>query len=256
MRRNSATRSVPAAYTLGPRGRRTVTVDDVVVALAGLFAQLNAKTQFTLRIKAPDRRSRVHRPYYLHTATIGEVLRAWHQNPQYLDDKGNPLPIKLRGGRRSFVALAGKAAPAIDPVALLAELKHIGAVSIDRAKTIQVKMRSLPVYRDRELAIHYTLTCLRNYILTLSHNLESGPTNSDQLFHRTAWNHSLSQEHIPALKIKLRRQGQAFLESFDNWMTRRIKSDGSKTRRARRAQVSIGVYLAINDARPRKAKAG
>jgi hypothetical protein len=234
--------------------KRAVTPDDVITVLLDLFAQLQIDpAQFSSRVKS-TRRSPVLGRLYSHTATIGEILTAWHQNPEYLDGAGNPNPIKIRGRTPSFFGLANLAAPGIDPAALLRELKALGAITLDRSKRVCVNMRSLPVYMDRDVAIHYTLTSLHNYIRTLQHNLESDPTNSDQLFHRIAWNDSFDQSLVPALKIKLRRQGQFFLESFDNWMARKTKSIVGKRKKAKRAQISIGIYLAIDGARTPKLK--
>jgi Family of unknown function (DUF6502) len=237
------------ARARGRNRRRAVTSDDVIAVLLELFAQLQIDPmQFSSRAKTA-RKSSLPGRLYSHTATIGEILTAWHQNPEYLDDAGNPSPIRIRGRTPSFFGLASLAAPGIDPTALLSELKRLGAVTLDKNKLVRVNMRSLPVYMDRDVAIHYTLTSLHNYIRTLRHNLESDPTNSDQLFHRIAWNDSFDRSLIPALKIKLRRHGQSFLESFDNWMTRKTKLAVDKGKKRRRAQISIGIYLAIDGAR-------
>ena len=107
-------------------------------------------------------------------------------------------------------------------------------------------MRSLPVYEDKRLAIEHTLTSLNSFIRTLRHNLDSDPSNADQLFHRIAWNADFDSKLIPALKIKVRRQGQNFLESFDNWMMRKSKTNSSRSKRRRKpSQISIGVYMAV-----------
>jgi hypothetical protein len=53
------------------------------------------------------------------------------------------------------------------------------------------------------------------------------------------------------LKIKLKRQGQDFLESFDNWMMRKNEGRGKKMRQSGSEPVFIGVYLAIGDTRKR-----
>ena len=135
----------------------------------------------------------------------------------------------------------------MDPKTLLSELTRIGAVSIGKAGYIRVNMRSLSVYQDKHLAIQHTLMSLDSFIRTLRHNLNSAVSNSDQLFHRVAWNGDLDAREIPMLKIRVKRRGQSFLESCDNWMTRRTKSAGySSRKKGKRAQVFIGVYLAVD----------
>jgi hypothetical protein len=89
----------------------------------------------------------------------------------------------------------------------------------------------------------------------LRHNLDSDPSNNDQLFHRVAWNGGFDKKLIPTLKIKLKRQGQDFLESFDNWMMRKAKGRRTNGRRTGKEPVFIGVYLAVGGAGNRKTKA-
>jgi hypothetical protein len=183
---------------------------------------------------------------YKHTSAISELLTTWHQNPAYIDTLGNPLPIKLHGPRPSFRHLARQAQIELDESYLVAELERLGAVSIDRRNLISVHMRSFPVYEDKRLAVEHTLATLNGFIKTLRHNLISAPANSDQLFHRIACNRDFDNREIPALKIKVKRNGQSFLESFDNWLTRKaLSKPRNRKSRAKRSKVSIGVYLSV-----------
>jgi hypothetical protein len=226
---------------------RDVTVDDVIGVLLDLFEQLQIDApQLASRVKSIDHTALASRRLYHHTVAIGELLSAWHQNPEYLDNFGNPLPIKMRGSRRSFGRLAKNSVPNMDASSLLTELEHVGAVTIDKNRFIHVQMRSLPVYEDKRLAIQHTLTSLHSFIRTLRHNLDSEPANTDQLFHRIAWNGAFDQLLVPTLKIKVKRQGQNFLESFDNWMMQKTKKrSGQSKHRGKQVPISIGIYLAI-----------
>jgi hypothetical protein len=228
--------------------RREITVDDVIGALLDLFAKLEIDApHLASRVKAIDRKAMVSHRLRPHFAAIGELLSRWHQDPEYLDKLGNPLPLKIRGSRRSFGSLARTAVPKIGVTRLLSELQGVGAIAIDNNQSIHVRMRSLPVYEDKRLAIEHTLTSLDSFIRTLRHNLDSDPSNADQLFHRIAWNANFDSELIPALKIKVRRQGQNFLESFDNWMMRKAKENSRQSKRRRKpSQISIGVYMAMS----------
>jgi hypothetical protein len=227
---------------------REVTVDDVIKDLLDLFGHLGLDAgRLAARVVELDPATMASRRLYPHASAIGELLTAWHQDPQYLDDFGGPAPIRMRTGRRSFHNLAGKTVPNMDPKTLLSELERIGAVTIDANEYISVHMRSLPVYEDKSLAIQHTLMSLDSFIRTLRHNLNSNASNSDQLFHRVAWNGDLDAREIPALKIRVKRHGQNFLESFDNWMTRRSQSSTHNSRKRRkRTQVFVGVYLAVD----------
>ena len=226
-----------------------VTVDDVIKDLLDLFGYLGLDAgRLAARVVDLDPVTMTSNRLYPYASAIGELLTAWHQNPEYLDSLGNPMPIRMRTGQRSFCRLADKTVPNMDPKTLLSELERIGAVSSDRNGLIRVHMRSLPVYEDKHLAIQHTLISLDSFIRTLRHNLNSTAANSEQLFHRVAWNGDLDAREIPKLKIRVKKHGQNFLESCDNWMMRRTKSTvHNSVRKKKRAQVFIGVYLAVDD---------
>ena len=227
---------------------REVTVDDVIKDLLDLFGYLGLDAgRLAARVVDVDSAAMASRRLYPHASAIGELLTAWHQDPEYLDEFGSPSPIRLSSRRRSFRHLADKTVPKMDPKTLLTELERIGAVTIDPNGLIRVHMRSLPVYEDKRLAIQHTLISLDSFIRTLRHNLDSSPSNSDQLFHRVAWNGDFDAQEIPKLKIRVKKYGQNFLESCDNWMTRGAKASTRDSRKRKKpVQVFIGVYLAVD----------
>jgi hypothetical protein len=233
-----------ANTTLGT-SLREVTVDDVIKDLLDLFGHLGLDAgRLAKRVVDLDSVTMASRRLYPHASAIGELLKAWHQDPEYLDDLGCPLPIKMRTRRRSFRNLANKTVPNMDPKTLLCELERIGAVTTDTSGNIHVHMRSIPVYEDKKLAIQHTLMSLDSFIRTLRHNLNSSASNSAQLFHRVAWSGDLDPQEIPTLKMRVKRHGQNFLESCDNWMTRRTRASTKRTVR-KPVQAFIGVYLAV-----------
>jgi Family of unknown function (DUF6502) len=235
----------PSPTTKSGAPLREVTVDDVIKDLLDLFSNLGLDAgRLAERVVDLDSATMASRRLYTHASAIGELLRAWHQDPEYLDKNGCPSPIKMRSRLRSFRNLADKTVPNMDPKTLLTELERIGAVTIDPKGNIRVQLRSIPVYGDKQLAVQHTLMSLDSFIRTLRHNLNSSASNSDQLFHRVAWSGDLDPRELPALKIRVKRHGQNFLESCDNWMTRRRKSRTSRSK-GKPIQAFIGVYLAV-----------
>jgi len=182
---------------------------------------------------------------YANALAISDLLTLWHQHPNFIDPMGRPIPIRLRSGKKSFRLLAVLAAPTVSPARLLLELKRLHLVSIDGKGLIHVHKRSLNVFIDKQLRALHTLSSLRGFMRTLRHNLRSPPSNSDQMFHRVAWNGNFNASQIPRLKIWLRRYGQGLLESADSWMLRRSQPNASPRGRSDSAEVSIGVYLSV-----------
>ena len=157
---------------------RELTVDDVIKDLLDLFGHLGLDAgRLAARVVDLDQVTIASRRLYPHASAIGELLTAWHQDPEYLDDAGNPLPIRMRTHRKSFYRLAEKTVPNVDPRTLLMELERIGAISIDDKENIRAHTRSLSVYENRQLAIQHTLTSLDSFIRTLRHNLASNASS-------------------------------------------------------------------------------
>lgn len=218
--------------------------------LEKLFSRLGLSERVRIKVRVPRVKSpqQITKREPAHASLIGELLTHWHQDSRYLDDSGNPVPLPITGRSRSFRELARRAVPNIDPNYLLDELSNLGALKVRDDGKVLALLRSLPVYNDTELAALHTLRALRGFVRTLNHNLESGPSNLDQLFHRIAWNGELAAGQIPRLKIWLQRHGQNFLESADNWMKMNSRRPKVNTRRtAKRNQASIGIYLTLED---------
>jgi hypothetical protein len=226
-----------------------LTASQVLTRLFDLFehvgiAMPEAKTLFAESIKMDQPPN----PLYQHSSAIGELLTAWHQNHAYLDDSGIPAPIRVRGSAPSFQHLARKWVSGIKPAQLLSELVRLGVVNSDERGFIRVLMRSFPAFEDKELAKQHTLSSLNDFIMTLRHNLDSVPANFDQLFHRIARNDDFDRREIPALKVRVKRRGQNFLESIDDWLSSNANARSKRpVPRNRKAKVSVGVYLSVED---------
>ena len=204
--------------------------------------------QLIRRVGNVDRAKRNQIRNYPHASLIGDLLTVWNQDPKYLDRFGDPMPIRMKGKSRSFSELAQRCAPNINERQLLQELKRLGAVRMEKSGLIRAMGRTIPVYEDKRLAGLHTLGTLHGFIRTLRHNLNSEASNSNQLFHRIAWNRRLNIREVPRLKIWLKRHGQHFLESADNWMIRNTKRSAPKHKTNKHhAQISIGLYLAVDN---------
>jgi hypothetical protein len=211
----------------------------------GLESANRAVSYHTLQLRSRNNDGDV----YANALAISDLLTLWHQHPNFVDSAGNPVPIRRRAGKNSFMGLAKLAAPGTSATKLLIELERLHLVTVDKKKLIHVRRRSLHMYTDKHLRALHTLRTLRGFMYTLRHNLRSHPSNSEQLFHQVAWNGNFSTSEIPRLKIWLRRYGQGLLESADSWMLRRSGAVRNLAHPRKTAQVSIGVYLSVMDKR-------
>jgi len=246
--KNTELTGVKRAKYVGTR-EDELNANEVIESLFVLFNKLGVSLpERILDVRAVTANSSAAHTLYPHVSAIGDLLKLWHQEPEYLDKEGNPARIRLNGRRPSFRSLAQRAIPSIDRSFLLSELERLGAISIDDGKFVRVHMRSFPVYEDKRLAVHHTLSTLNGFIKTLCHNLEVSNSNSNQLFHRIAWINNFNKREIQALKVRVKRHGQSFLESCDDWiMEKSLPKSHKPNYQPQSAKVLVGVYLSIED---------
>jgi hypothetical protein len=67
------------------------------------------------------------------------VLHGWRTDPEFLDRRGNPLPLVIRGPGVTFHALVRRYGGDVTPVSVLNELARTGAVSIATGGRVAVR---------------------------------------------------------------------------------------------------------------------
>jgi hypothetical protein len=232
----------------GTRRTYPVTAKHMLKDLTNLLDALGISVKFKItKTKARHRTVAFEDGVQPYVFEIGEVLSFWHREPAYLDKAGNPRPLPPTGKILSFRSLVSIAGVGLSAKKILAELQKIDAVSVDADGNVHALRRSVPAFLDRDFAINHSFLALRGFIRTLQHNLDSRPSNVDQLFHRIAWNGAFNRGETSRLKNWITEHGESFLESIDDWMKKhsaprsRRRSKGNAT-----VNAAIGIYMAVD----------
>jgi hypothetical protein len=156
------------------------------------------------------------------------VLSAWHLDSEFLDKKGRPAPLRVEGEVATFEALVRRCGGGDVPVStLLKELRSAGAVRKLADGRFEPLQRSYIPHAMDEQLIRLWGTVLADIATTYVHNLtRSGkaPTR----FERAAVNDRIARSALPEFRKFLDKEGQAFLERLDAWLTAHaVKDDGA-----------------------------
>ena len=148
------------------------------------------------------------------------VLTGWYTDPDFSLTGGQPRPLRFTGEDSSFENLCRRFASNVPPTTMLKELKHVGAVIEDEAGLLLAQTRYyMPLQMDpaRVLSSGSVLEDLGN---TVAYNLYR---DEDALprFERRATNMRMPADIRPAFQAFLEREGQAFLERVDAWLSER-----------------------------------
>jgi hypothetical protein len=197
-----------ATDAFGLRGRPT-NVSRVAI-LTGLDRREIAK----LRRRAGERRT----PLHGYMSKPMQVLHAWHHDPRYLDPWGKPRELAIEGAEGSFAELVQRHAPGIPLVAMIKELRAAGAIEdADGARLRALKRWYAPRELNENL-VRLWESVLQDVGTTLEHNLSRHETDPPR-FDRRAISLRVDPKSLPQFRKMLEREGQAFLERMDDWIS-------------------------------------
>jgi Family of unknown function (DUF6502) len=180
-----------------------------------------------------------------------QLLDGWRHDPDFRSARGEPLDLQVNEGGDSFAALARRYAPGIPHVAMIKELLAVGAIEELPDGRLRALKRN---YIPRELTdnqIRLWGSALQDLGTTLDHNISRDATDPPR-FERRAISLHVDTKALPQFREMLEREGQAFLERIDDWITaHEVRSSADEPGTGIR--LGVGVYH-IQDHVPRLAK--
>ncbi len=166
------------------------------------------------------------------------VLSGWFQDRDYTDASGNPLALPASGGNPSFESLCDRYSGDVPATTMLKELKHVGSVDEDGDGKLVAKSRYyMPVLMDPEQMLR-SGSVLADIGRTVAYNLHRGEKDPSR-FERRASNTRIPLEVVPEFREFLEREGQAFLEAVDAWLT---EHEGSEENTSGSVRLGLGAY--------------
>lgn len=170
------------------------------------------------------------------------VLSAWHQDPEFLAASGQPAPLPMEGEEVSFTALLRRCgAGDVRPSTLLKELLAAQAVrQLPDGRLEPLKRSYIPQSMDEQLVLLWGKR-MTDLASTSGHNLTCSRDVAAR-FERAAVNDHIKASALPAFREFLEREGQAFLERVDAWLTEhQARGEAPDTARAP-VRLGAGLY--------------
>jgi uncharacterized protein DUF6502 len=168
------------------------------------------------------------------------VLTAWTRDPDFLDGRGDPLPLDTHEGTRSFAVLVKRHSGDAPVRAVLDELLRVGAVRRGEDGQLALVARAYVPQRSPIDKIAILGADVADLIDTIDHNIEHG--DSDPRFQRKLMYHSIPVAVLPEFRKLSSAQAQALLEKFDKWLAARDLPNPPDDPDAPRARVGLGIF--------------
>ena len=176
---------------------------------------------------------------------ISRVLAGWHQDADYVDDAGNPMPLAQAGGAPSFSNLVKRYGGDVPAITILRELKRVKAVSTTSKGLIKAKRRNYrPTTADPD-AINRTASVLADIGNTVTHTLYHDAKELTR-FERRASNPRIPRSAVPRYREFVYEESQAFLERIDAWLSEHEVSDTDPEHK-KALRLGLGMYWIQTD---------
>jgi hypothetical protein len=188
------------------------------------------------------------KPAFLNAAT--RVLSGWHQDAEFLGADGKPAPLTYNGGG-SFADLWRRYGGDVPIGALLKELRSVGAVEEFEPGRLRVLKRSYIPRQFDEQKMLRAGSVLEDFGATVVHDLTCKPGELLR-FERRATNANIDARAVPEFRALLEREGQAFLERIDAWLTAHAVREAQPAL-SRTVRLGVGLYH-IQDDDPRQVR--
>jgi Family of unknown function (DUF6502) len=169
------------------------------------------------------------------------VLAGWHLDAEFIDELGRPRTLPASGAGATFAQLVRRYAGDIPATALTKELLRSG--SIERAgdgSYRALRRYYMPRAMDAQ-AVERAGAVVADLVTTVEHNL-SRDASEPPRFEGRAQNRRIDPRQLPAFRAFMEREGQAFLERCDEWLSAHEAQPGAATTTAT-LRLGAGVYL-------------
>lgn len=170
------------------------------------------------------------------------VLSAWHQDPDFLDDTGEPLALPREGEHPSVASLLKRYAGDIPHVALYKELLSVAAIATNDDGLVEARTRYyMPAPLDPN-AVLRAGGVWQDLGENINYNLLRDADQPGR-FEGRATNARVNPKALGALRELIDQKAQSLLEETDQWLSDNESADESEGVRA-----GLGIYL-IDDSR-------
>ena len=176
-------------------------------------------------LKEPARRWDPTQPAFL--ADLPHIIALWNSDPKYLNARGVPVALSLRGRAPSLSALIERVLPGEEPRAVAQCLARMQGIR-RRGSRYVPSGRHLSYRRDVGRA--YSLNALLRMLRTVERNLAGARRAA--ILERSAIHPNFPVSALPAFHRYLKSRGLKFLWSIDTDMRRREteQTGGPRTR--------------------------
>jgi hypothetical protein len=174
---------------------------------------------------------------------IGEILNAWHVEPAYLDERGDPRSLPV-AGLKSFATLCHRFLPMVDSREIADMLIAENLLKVDAHGAVTPLSRAARLSSDNALMLDRIPLLLHAFASTLRHNARRTDRSVGTRCEQGTMLDRIPVEAIPEFNDLVKTLGHTLLNQTDTWASRRQVAEGAQTP-GRHARVGVEVFAYV-----------
>ena len=148
-------------------------------------------------------------------SSAAHVMAHWHADPQYLDSRGAPLRLPLKGPGPSLVSLIERVLPDCDPQPVIEALRQVNGIR-GQGGRYRPTGRQLAYQHQRVIAWLHGLTLLLGLLRTVEHNIAH--PDGQTLLERAATNPRFPVRYLSQMHQRFKDRAAPFIWQIDGDM--------------------------------------
>ncbi len=214
---------------------------DLLIASGATLPMIGKSTSKALSVTVERKRANLFTELGVLQRDCMEVMCTWRRDTQLIDENGEPMALDRSGDRVSFESLCKKAGCTNDTSRILQALLDFGAVSIGEDQKIRSETPTFLLGHVGHglLATDGLLKQLEGYLRTVHYNVSCVGDSGKPRFER-ACTVTIAAELAAVFDQLVRRRGQEFVDSIDEWLERNSKHESAS---GRYVELGAGAYF-------------
>ncbi len=169
------------------------------------------------------------------------VMHGWRTDPEFLDRRGNPNRLLIRGPGLTFHTLVRRYGGDVTPISVLNELVRTGAATVLGTDTVAIRKSTPRVRGYGSDVVADIARRLRDFGTTLVENIEHLETPHFVGFHEIL---GLSADEAALFQVTFSDRAASLVDGVERWRTSQAQIRSRlKTKDEPGVRVGLGVFL-------------
>jgi hypothetical protein len=217
-------------------------------------------TDRAARVFAQARRTVAQTPYRLSDALnfrvmqhIGDVLKAWYTDPQYLDPRGVPSPLPLSGAR-SVEGLIRRYLPKVNARETARWLIAEGVLRQQSRGRLVPLRRTISFTQPNAMTLDRIPFLVQGLLSTVRHNTEAKAGGLETRCERQLTLNRFPLSEVPRFNWEVKRLVPMLLDQLESWAAPYLQAAEGKMHKTARVGVEVFSYVDEHAQRAKRAK--